>query len=146
MWRRANGFLTIADLLYFFRYWEYDKSILLSTGSVSMYGVSRLTKLNAVFTFERTPLTYLFQGTQYWRYNEKAKRATGRYPRNISPAWPNVVNNLDAAMTWINKKSYIFKGEDYYKIEASRRRRGRITVVNGYPRSIAEVWMRCSSS
>lgn len=135
---------------YFHRFWEYDSTNILSTGSLDKYGLSGLSNLNAVFTFEKTPATYFFQGTQYWRYNERAKKITGRYPQTISPAWPGVVNNLDAAVTWINKKSYIFKGEYYYKVKVNRRsrrrNRGKITVMNGYPRRTDQVWMRCAKS
>ena len=90
-------------------------------------------------------MTYFFKGTRYWRYNDQKRKAVRGYPRNINRGWPNVVNNLDAAVTWpINKKTYIFKGQLYYRLKADRKN-GKISVERGYPKPISARWMRCAT-
>lgn len=85
-------------------------------------------------------MTYFFTGTKYWRYNEATGRAANRNPRRIRGT-SRAVRNLDAATTWINKKVYVFKGENYYKLKSIKN--GNISVNRRYPQRIARRWMRC---
>ena len=86
-------------------------------------------------------MTYFFQDTKYWRYNEDTGKAASRDPKRIRGAL-RAMRNLDAATTWINKKTYVFKGEDYFKLK--RTKKGNISVNRRYPQRIARRWMRCA--
>jgi len=85
-------------------------------------------------------MTYFFTGTKYWRYDETTGRAANRNPRRIRRT-SRAVRNLDAATTWINKKVYVFKGENYYKMKSIKN--GNISVHRRYPQRIDRRWMRC---
>ena len=53
------------------------------------------------------------------------------YPRKISNDWSGLPNNIDAAFTWThNKKTYFFKGNQYWKFD-------NMQPVDGYPKDIS---------
>ena len=95
--------------------------------------------INAVFSFNKDQMTYLFKGPKFWRYNDNLTRRfrPWSFPRKITGAWPAVLKNLDAATTWINNKVYVFKGQFYYRLKSDK------GVDRRYPQRIATRWMRC---
>ncbi|XP_068705205.1 matrix metalloproteinase-24-like isoform X1 [Montipora foliosa] len=125
------------------RYWQYyydsrrgqyiseDKA-----HSITAYGLTMdMANMDAAFTWGRNGKTYFFKGNQFWRfYGDKIDYG---YPRSIS-AWKGLPSKIDAAMKWRNGISYFFAGGKYYRFDDSK-----IQVEDGYPRSIALVWMRC---
>lgn len=102
--------------------------------------------MDAVFTWERNKKTYIFKGSQYWRYNEDTRSIDNGYPRPIQRGWPSLPNDLDAAVTWSNGFSYVFKGNDYWKLNKSSQR-GKVYAVGGYPRKVTSTkgWMKCKT-
>ena len=91
--------------------------------------------MDAVFTWGRNGRTYFFKGNQFWRFY--GGKIDYGYPRSIS-AWKGLPSKIDAAMKWRNGRSYFFVGGKYYRFDDSK-----VQVEDGYPRSIALVWMRC---
>ena len=91
--------------------------------------------MNAVVTFQGDHMTYFFgKGTKYWRYNEVTEKAASRGLRRIRRAL-RPVKNLDAATTWINKKVYVFKGVNYYKLKGITKK-GNILLDRRYPQKV----------
>ena len=82
---------------------------------------------------------YLFKGTQYVRIDIQADRVEQGYPKEIyGPNWPGVpwADGIDAAVNWKNGKAYLFKGNQYLRIDIQADR-----VDPGYPKPINnETW------
>jgi hypothetical protein len=82
---------------------------------------------------------YLFKGTQYVRIDIQADRVDPGYPKEIyGPNWPGVpwADGIDAAVNWKNGKAYLFKGNQYLRIDIQADR-----VDPGYPKPINnETW------
>jgi len=82
---------------------------------------------------------YLFNGSQYVRYDPKADKADPGYPAPIAGNWPGFPSafqeGVDAEVVWNNQRVYFFKGNQYlvYDIAADR-------VAAGYPLPIAGHW------
>lgn len=97
-----------------------------------------------MFTWEKNKKTYFFSESHYWRYDENRGQPDTGYPKGISRGWPSLPKDIDAAVNWSNKYSYIFKGNEYWKLE-NVVRRGKVYHFSGYPREISKVWMKCKT-
>ena len=141
-------------LFFFDSYWEYKKPLdhmtdgrrrVLRRGSITQYGLSSsLASMDAVFTWYRNKKTYIFKGSQYWRYNDANRRIDVGYPKPIALGWPDLPANLDAAVTWSNTRSYVFKGNKYWRLSTDSRNR-KVYADNGYPREVTKIWMKCKT-
>ena len=60
------------------------------------------------------------------------------YPRPITN-WEGIPNNLDAATTYTNGKTYFFKGDKYYKFDDSKLEVAR-SAEYPYPRDSGKWW------
>jgi hypothetical protein len=82
---------------------------------------------------------YLFNGSQYVRYDPKTDKADPGYPAPIAGNWPGFPpafqEGVDAEVVWNHQRVYFFKGNQYlvYDIAADR-------VAAGYPLPIAGHW------
>ncbi|KAL9954705.1 hypothetical protein ACROYT_G042276 [Oculina patagonica] len=136
------------------RFWEYNKPDpsrynarrqLQRSGYITQYGLSwEVRNMDAVFTWKKNQKTYIFKGSKYWRYNEVNRRMDSGYPRDIQGGWPDLPDNIDAAVTWSNGKSYVFDGKDYLRLKSYPENR-KVYVDRGYPKNTAEKWMKCDS-
>ena len=145
---------SLATLL-IFRVWEYNNRRQLQTrtsGSLKRYGLtSELANMDAVFTWQKNKKTYIFKGRQYWRYDEDKGRQYRRYgsgldpgyPRSIKAGWPDFPNAIDAALTWVNGRSYVFKGDQYFRLKTYPENR-KVYVDRGYPKYTSDKWMNCN--
>lgn len=65
--------------------------------------------------------TYLFKGSQYWRFEDGVLEAS--YPRNISDGFKGIPDNVDAALALPahsysgRERAYFFKGKQYWEYE-----------------------------
>lgn len=129
--------------LFSHRFWKYNKKRQLqSTGNVNQYFNSREpVNPDAMFVLIQNGKTYVFKGSQYWRFNVARNKFDRGYPRNIRPAWgTNFPIDIDAAVTWPgNSRSYVFKGEQYWRLN-------KWNVEAKYPQNIAEKWMKCNTN
>ena len=101
--------------------------------------------MDAVFTW-RNGRTYFFKGSQYWRYNEEEHKLDKGYPRPIQAGWPDLPNDIDAAVTWPrNDKSYVFKDDYYLRLHTHASGR-QVRVEQRYldrGKKTHKEWMRC---
>ena len=98
--------------------------------------------IDAAFVWGANGKTYLFKDDMYWRYNEALNSLGVGYPVSINESWVGIPNNIDSAMTWINGKTYFFKGRgfrifDNTKIAAA--------AADDEPMTSSMYWMKCSS-
>ncbi|XP_022104848.1 matrix metalloproteinase-16-like [Acanthaster planci] len=141
--------------------------------------------IDAAFYYPPSGKTYIFKGSQYWRIDNE--ELDNGYPRDITPNWRGLPNDIDAAFIWSgNSRVYFIKGDRYYRfyggveggyprplsvwripgnrVGAAMQWINRRTYFltpsgdyyrfddrqfqpeRGYPRSVAEVWQRCSSN
>lgn len=66
------------------------------------------------------------------------------YPKDIQIGWPDLPDNIDAAVTWSNGKSYVFDGKDYLRLKSYPENR-KVYVDRYYPKNTAEKWMKCKT-
>ncbi|EDS44789.1 vitronectin [Culex quinquefasciatus] len=71
---------------------------------------------------------YLFVGEYYYDLGEN--RPKGRL---ISSKWPGLPGNIDAAVRYIDEKSYFFKGDKVWRFKGTR-------LESGYPRLISKAF------
>ncbi|MEE6521597.1 hypothetical protein FKM82_019862, partial [Ascaphus truei] len=122
------------------RYWVF-KDTLVESGyprPLSDFGLGR-DGVDGAFVWPHNGKTYLFRGSQFWRFDEKAGRMDSGYPRN-SGLWKGVPADIDDIISWVNGDTYFFKGSHYWRF-----RGGNVEAEPGYPRSTARDWMYCQS-
>jgi hypothetical protein len=82
---------------------------------------------------------YLFNGSQYVRYDAKADKADPGYPATIAGNWPGFPpafqEGVDAEVVWNHQTVYFFKGDQYLRYDIKNDR-----VEGGYPLPIAGHW------
>jgi len=62
------------------------------------------------------------------------------YPKSIS-VWEGVPKGVEAAFRWSNGKSYVFKGDDYWRLNSKT---GNVDRSNPpYPRYAGKWWFGC---
>lgn len=65
-------------------------------------------KVDAVFVWGYNKKTFIFSGSQYWRFWEQTGEVEGDYPRPIGEhAWGGVPVNINAAFMWSNNRNQI---------------------------------------
>ena len=89
-----------------------------------------------IFQFPHSAL-WTVQGSEYWQWDELKYNDLSVYPKPLSKLLTGVPSGLDAALTWTNGKIFVFKGDDYWRVN------NRLSVDKGYPLSKKQRWMRC---
>jgi len=73
-------------------------------------------------------VSYVFSGDSYWKLTSGSIAGKAR---KISSDWPGLPNNIDAAVTWHDRKvTYFFKGDQYWRFTDK-------TPSSGYPKDIS---------
>ena len=67
-------------------------------------------KIDAAFVWNRNTKTYLFTGSQYYRFDSESRKIDIGYPRNTQYAW-KVPAEFDSVFVWRNRVTYFFKGK-----------------------------------
>ena len=93
--------------------------------------------IDAAFVWGANGKTYLFKDDMYWRYNEAFNSLDMGYPVSINNSWEGIPNNIDSAMTWINGKTYFFKGRGFQIFDKN------MAVANFEPMATNMYWMKC---
>uniref|UniRef100_A0A2S2Q4U3 Matrix metalloproteinase-17 n=1 Tax=Sipha flava TaxID=143950 RepID=A0A2S2Q4U3_9HEMI len=101
----------------------------------------RLDHVDAVTVWGHNSKTYIFSGTEYWRYDDETDRMELGYPRDIMTIWKGVGYNLNAAFQWHDGATYFLKNRGFWKFNDLRMR-----VEQEEPRSIGEFWFNCTTT
>ena len=115
------------------------KPVVSSIGKVSVRDTDALSAGKTTTSIWPNGKAYLFNGSQYVRYDPKADKADPGYPAPIAGNWPGFPpafqEGIDAEVVWNHQTVYFFKGDQYlrYDIAADR-------VDPGYPLPIAAHW------
>ena len=79
---------------------------------------SQSGRINAAFIWSKTNALYIIKGDKYWRYSPNSKgngyRLVPGYPKFVKNIWPRVPGKVDAALTWTDGETYLFKGKKNY--------------------------------
>jgi len=59
-------------------------------------------------------LTYFFNGSSYWRFDDDKFQVDKGYPKPIKSVWEGVPDDLDDGFTGRDGNLYFFKGDKYY--------------------------------
>ncbi|XP_067641638.1 stromelysin-1-like isoform X2 [Eurosta solidaginis] len=124
-------------------YWvfSYTQGILPTLIEGSPLSLSKLIGttaiIDAAMMWPKNNLTYIFSGTQFWRFNDRLNRLDDGYPKSMS-RWPGIPNNLDAVATLKNGKTYFFKDNIYWLYDNIN-----IRPFRGYPRRASTAWLGC---
>uniref|UniRef100_A0A8B9H558 Peptidase metallopeptidase domain-containing protein n=1 Tax=Astyanax mexicanus TaxID=7994 RepID=A0A8B9H558_ASTMX len=79
------------------------------------------------------------KGSEYWQWDELgSSNELRQYPKSLKELVTGLPSNPDAAFTWTNGHTYLFKGDQYWRINP------RGFIEKGYPLSKQDRWMQCS--
>ncbi|XP_071808379.1 stromelysin-1-like [Asterias amurensis] len=73
--------------------------------------------------------TYIFEGSRVWKQESRMNRIAAGFPKPIGEVFAGLPDNIDAALFSTNKKTYFFKGSQYWQYTNE-------VLDNGYPRAI----------
>ncbi|XP_038046937.1 matrix metalloproteinase-14-like [Patiria miniata] len=85
-------------------------------------------------TTTRDRSTYIFEGTQVWKFESQTSRISDGFPKPIGDVFSGLPDNVDAALYYSRSgKTYIFKGSQYWRVDNE-------VVDAGYPLDIGSNW------
>lgn len=79
-----------------------------------------------------------FQGSGYWPWDEISPTDLRSYPRPIRDLFKGVPSGVDAAMTWTDGHTYVFKGSQHWRVNQKQQ-----AVEKNYPVDTASRWLQC---
>ncbi|XP_038060416.1 matrix metalloproteinase-19-like [Patiria miniata] len=90
-------------------------------------------RVDAVTT-TRDQSTYIFEGSNVWKFEMGASRISAGFPKSISSTFVGVPDNIDAAFYYpMYRSTFIFKGSQYWRFD------NEVMDAN-FPRSITGDW------
>lgn len=79
----------------------------------------------------------MYSEDHFWRYNETTMKVDPGYPKHME-RWRGVPQNLDAATTWKDGKTYFFKGNLYWKFDNDW-----VITTESSPMPASQTWLGC---
>lgn len=123
-------------------FWIFDGSNMIenSPRSILEYGFNEsIQTIDSAFVWNKNKQTYIFSGSNYIRFNEDQHNVDPGYPKYIDEKWSGIPNNIDAAISTSNAKTYFFKGDLFWLYDDYWLRPQR-----GYPRRTSIFWLGCT--
>ena len=97
--------------------------------------------LDAAFAWGKKEDIFFFKGSEYWKFNTRSMRLAPGYPKSTS-TWKGLPDGVEAALRWTNKKTYVFKDGNYWRLNDKKPRVDRSRTP--YPRDAGQWWFGCS--
>ncbi|XP_046744993.1 matrix metalloproteinase-2-like isoform X1 [Diprion similis] len=122
------------------QYWVYDGYSFIenSPRPLTDYGIDEgVDAIDAVQVWGKNKKVYLYRGERFWRFNATSRTLDPGYPHNIR-RWRGIPSHIDAAMTWIDGKTYFFKDKLVWKFDNLL-----IKTDDRYPLPAPQYWMGC---
>ncbi|CAK9303609.1 unnamed protein product [Gordionus sp. m RMFG-2023] len=90
--------------------------------------ICKISGIDAITT-NANDETIMFRGKYYWELNDQGVKSG--FPRLIKNDWPNIPDNIDAALLGsTSNKIFLFKDNKYWRFSANK------TLDTGYPKMI----------
>lgn len=132
---------------YFFKdkmYWLYDPNGRRYRGyprEISVGLVDTPDNIDAAMIWNYDDKPYFFKRDDFWQYSRWGMPQS--WPRRVGEIFKGMrkrpPGTIDAALKWSNGKTYVFSGNQYYRLTGWR----VMKVVAGYPRDSGEWWFGC---
>lgn len=122
-------------------YWIFDGNSFIedSPRPITEFGFNQnVTKVDAAMVWNKNGATYLFSKIDFLRFNEENHLKEENYPKKIHENWHGIPNNIDAAISTVDGKTYFFKGDLYWSFNNYW-----IRPEPGYPRRTSVAWLGC---
>jgi matrix metalloproteinase-14 (membrane-inserted) len=126
------------------QYWRFTKVGVLDFGypkHVKEIIPNAPNKVDAAYVWAFNNVIYFFKDKSYWAVDPQKPEVAAGYPRDIK-SWSGVPDNLDAAMTHSNGKTYFFKDGRYYRFDNTA---GEVDTETAtpFPRKTGLWWFGC---
>lgn len=141
----VNSFFTALGLgskLYFFspnKYFKYNTTYDLEETKEIEHRASDFLGIPKVFdcalNFNELNEIMIFHGTKVIKYNTDTRDIDSGYPKDISEEFPEIPNNLDASIKYIND-IYFFKNNLVYKVPIN----DESQLDTNYPKKIGDIF------
>lgn len=79
-------------------------------------------------------------GDKYWRYSRRGMPRN--YPKSVKSIFKGFKrqpDRIDAAVQWYDGRSYVFAGQEYYRLNEWK----VLRAAHTYPRETANWWFGC---
>ena len=98
--------------------------------------------IDTAFVWSGNDKIIFMKGAKYWLFDpDRVPHVSKAYPRPVS-SW-GIPDNIDGAFQWTNRRTYFFKGDDYWRFDD---RRFAISKASpSYPRITATWWFGCKN-
>ena len=94
-------------------------------------GICENTRVDTIVTDKHSD-TYVFQGSKYWKLTDTSVEPG--YPKPIAEGWSGLADDIDAAFTWTNGKTYFIKDSLYWRFSEVG------DLDEGYPKNFSKAF------
>ncbi|CAK8676987.1 unnamed protein product [Clavelina lepadiformis] len=121
-------------------YWLYtNRDLGINSSAISDFGLPMEGGIDAAVPARVKDKTYFYQGSKFWKYDEKRKKVEVGYPKNV--AQYGIPENMDGALLDpVNKETYFLKGKRFWRLNVDQ---NRVTDPAEY---IGNKWFYCNLS
>ena len=104
------------------QFWKVKDTLDVEKSSpIESFWGKNINNIDALFTNPSDSETYLFKGSQFYKYDYEKENVSPGYPKYIKNVWKGVPDNLDAIYASKDKKVYFIKGKYYYTWDSKKK-------------------------